>query len=438
MRLAGRPTARVPADVLNGAHRRRRIGVRPEKVRVLPQSDPPEPDANRLAGTVRDVSYIGVSTQYVIDTPDRRGAGRDRPERGRGARHLSSGEAVQVLWDPRAHVRDHRRRPRHHRRGASMNTGGHPTRPPSRLPAARSPAATCCAGPASPAACSPAPACWPPAAAAARARDRPPEAAPAAAPRRHHATDSRPAGRSPTGRSTSTRRTRPSIPRSTSSTRSSPPRTNYLEDIEDNESFFGKVKAQLEAGQNIKRDIVVLTDWMAGKWVLLGLREPSSTSRAAAQREANQLPAWQGRPIDPDDEYLVPWQSGMTGIAYNPKLTGGELTSVNDLWNPEFKGKVTLLTEMRDTLGLVMLSMGIDPAKCTVDDAQTAVDEHPAARRERPGPPLHRQRLRRRPGQGQRRRLHGLVGRHRPAAVRQPRPQVPDPRRAARCCGPTT
>ncbi len=136
---------------------------------------------------------------------------------------------------------------------------------------------------------------------------------------------------------------------------------------------------------------------------------------------ANQLPAWQGRPIDKGDEYLVPWQSGMTGIGYNPKLTGGKLTSVKDLWNPELKGKVTLLTEMRDTLGLVMLSMGIDPANCTVDDAQEAVDVHPPVGRQRPGPPLHRQRLRRRPGQGQRRRLHGLVGRHRPAAARQPR-----------------
>jgi len=150
--------------------------------------------------------------------------------------------------------------------------------------------------------------------------------------------------------------------------------TKYLEDIEDNESFFGQVKAQLEAGQDIKRDIVVLTDWMAGKWILLGYAEKLDKS-ALPNVTANQLPAWQGRPIDKGDEYLVPWQSGMTGIGYNPKLTGGKLTSVKDLWNPEFKGKVTLLTEMRDTLGLVMLSMGIDPANCTVDDAQAAVDE---------------------------------------------------------------
>jgi spermidine/putrescine transport system ATP-binding protein len=90
----------VPADVLNGATGDVRIGVRPEKVRVLPQSDPPEPDANRLAGTVRDVSYIGVSTQYVIDTPTGEELVAIAQNTGRGARHLSSGEAVQVLWDP--------------------------------------------------------------------------------------------------------------------------------------------------------------------------------------------------------------------------------------------------------------------------------------------------------------------------------------------------
>ena len=100
VRLADGSTARVPADVLNGATGDVRIGVRPEKVRLLPQSDPPEPDANRLAGTVRDVSYIGVSTQYVIDTPTGEELVAIAQNTGRGARHLSSGEAVQVLWDP--------------------------------------------------------------------------------------------------------------------------------------------------------------------------------------------------------------------------------------------------------------------------------------------------------------------------------------------------
>ncbi len=68
----------------------------------------------------------------------------------------------------------------------------------------------------------------------------------------------------------------------------------------------------------------------------------------------------------------MPWLSGMTGVGYNPKQTGRELTSINDIFDPKFKGQVTMLTEMRDTLGLVMLGLGKDPANCTVDDAKAA------------------------------------------------------------------
>jgi spermidine/putrescine transport system substrate-binding protein len=149
--------------------------------------------------------------------------------------------------------------------------------------------------------------------------------------------------------------------------------TKYLEDIDDNEAFFGKVKAQLEAGQSIDRDIVILTDWMAGKWVALGYAEKLDKS-LLPNVVKNQTSALRGRSIDPTDDHLVPWQSGFTGIAYNPKLTGRELTAISDLWDPAFQGKVTLLNEMRDTLGLVMQDIGIDPTKCTVDDAQTAID----------------------------------------------------------------
>jgi len=151
-------------------------------------------------------------------------------------------------------------------------------------------------------------------------------------------------------------------------------KTKYLEDIEDNESFFGKVKAQLEAGQSIDRDIVVLTDFMAGRWVALGYAEKLDKSILPNVTE-RQTQALRGRSIDPNDEYLVPWQSGFTGLAYNPELTGGDLTAISDLWRPEFKGKVTLLKEMRDCLGLVMMDLGRDPTNCTLEDAQAAVDE---------------------------------------------------------------
>ena len=116
-------------------------------------------------------------------------------------------------------------------------------------------------------------------------------------------------------------------------------KTNYLEDIEDNESFFGKVQgaARGRPGHRARHRHADRLDGRAS-----GLRWATGEARqvAAPQRRQNQSSALRGRPIDPKDDHLVPWQSGMTGIAYNPKLTGGELTSVADLWNPEFKGKV--------------------------------------------------------------------------------------------------
>jgi spermidine/putrescine transport system ATP-binding protein len=99
VRLGDGTSASVPAALLKDAPPNVRIGVRPEKVRLLPASDPAESGANRLAGTVRDVSYIGVSTQYIIDTP----AGDELVaivQNAGGARHLQRGESVQLLWDP--------------------------------------------------------------------------------------------------------------------------------------------------------------------------------------------------------------------------------------------------------------------------------------------------------------------------------------------------
>jgi spermidine/putrescine transport system ATP-binding protein len=100
VKLEGGGEARVPEQALDGAPGEVRIGVRPEKVRLAPASDPTEPGANRIDGTVHDVSYIGVSTQYIIHTP----AGAELvafvQNAGRGAQHLPNGAPVQVLWDP--------------------------------------------------------------------------------------------------------------------------------------------------------------------------------------------------------------------------------------------------------------------------------------------------------------------------------------------------
>lgn len=136
----------------------------------------------------------------------------------------------------------------------------------------------------------------------------------------------------------------------------------YIEDVNDNDQFFGKVQAQLRRGQSIDRDLMVLTDWMAARLVRLGWVQAIDDS--AIPNKQNLQPALRHPGWDPDRTYSLPWQSGMTGIAYNEKLVGGPVTSIDQLLtDPKLHGRVTLLTEMPDTIGLVMLDNGDDPTK---------------------------------------------------------------------------
>lgn len=148
---------------------------------------------------------------------------------------------------------------------------------------------------------------------------------------------------------------------------------NYLEEVNDNNDWFGKVQAQLQAGNNIERDLVALTDWMAARFIRLGWCEELDHTKLPNM--SNLEPALQSPSFDPDRTYTLPWQTGNTAIGYNPELTGRELTSINDIFDPEFAGRVSLLTESRDTLGLVMLGMGIDPSTCTMEEIHAAIDK---------------------------------------------------------------
>ena len=126
--------------------------------------------------------------------------------------------------------------------------------------------------------------------------------------------------------------------------------------IEDNESFMATIRPQLESGVETGWDIIVLTDWMAAKVVEAGWAEeldPAATATAAA----NVRDELKGLPWDPDMKFHYPWQSGATGIGYNRVSTGRDLTKVSDLFDPAFAGKVTLLTETRDTFPLIHLAL---------------------------------------------------------------------------------
>ncbi len=146
---------------------------------------------------------------------------------------------------------------------------------------------------------------------------------------------------------------------------------NYTEDINDNDEFFGKIAPQLEAGQSTGRDLIVLTDWMASRMIRLGYVQELDKSNIP--NAANLQPSYQDVPFDPGRRYTLPWQSGITGIAYNPEQLGREITRLDDLFQPDLRGRITMLTEMRDTMGLMLLSMGKDPVDHTMADFEAAI-----------------------------------------------------------------
>ena len=175
---------------------------------------------------------------------------------------------------------------------------------------------------------------------------------------------------------------------------------------------------------------------MAGRLIQLGYVAPLDDAKFP--NKANLVDNVKDVSFDPGRKFSVPWLSGMTGIGYNPKKTGRELTSINDIFDPKFKGQVTMLTEMRDTIGLVMLGDGKDPAKATVADAKAAAAKIKKARRERPDPQVHRQRLRRRP-RGRQHRGRASPGRGTSRGSRRTTRTSGGSRpRKGRCCSRTT
>ncbi|GAA0589917.1 spermidine/putrescine ABC transporter substrate-binding protein [Streptomyces crystallinus] len=148
----------------------------------------------------------------------------------------------------------------------------------------------------------------------------------------------------------------------------------YTEDINDNVEFFGKIKPQLAAGQDIGRDLIVVTDWLAGRLIRFGWAQKLDASKlphAFANLSAPfRTPDW-----DPGRAYSYPWTGIPAVIAYNSKATGGRtVDSVTQLLDdPTLKGRVGFLTEMRDTVGMTLLDMGKDPANFTDADYDAAI-----------------------------------------------------------------
>jgi spermidine/putrescine transport system substrate-binding protein len=148
----------------------------------------------------------------------------------------------------------------------------------------------------------------------------------------------------------------------------------YTEAYNDNNEYFAKIQPLLGRGEPIEPDIIAPTSWLVNRLITLDWLEKlpiDQVPNAANLRPDLQNPSW-----DPTGEYSLPWQTGFAGIAYNSSVTGREITSVDDLFDPEFAGRVGALTEMRDTIGVIAMSLGIDISTLeTFADAAPAFDK---------------------------------------------------------------
>ena len=149
--------------------------------------------------------------------------------------------------------------------------------------------------------------------------------------------------------------------------------TNYIEDVNDNQEFFAKMQPLLSKDQSGGRSMIVVTDWMAKKMHDLGYVQ-NLDKAGIPNVEANLRDDLRHPTGDPNRDFSVPWQSGMTGLIVNTNLAPN-VHSINDLFDPQYKGKVEMLTELRDTVPLVMKADGIDPNKATQQQWLDTIDK---------------------------------------------------------------
>jgi spermidine/putrescine transport system substrate-binding protein len=146
----------------------------------------------------------------------------------------------------------------------------------------------------------------------------------------------------------------------------------YFEDYNDNDEFFGKVQAQLKLGKDIGYDLVCPTDWMAARWIRLGYTQKYDA--ANVPNKVNILDTLAHPSFDPNRESSLTWQGIMGGFGWNTAKNPKGVRTLDDLFSPQNKGKIVVLSEMRDTIGIILRSQGVSLATVTEDQFMNAVD----------------------------------------------------------------
>jgi spermidine/putrescine transport system substrate-binding protein len=146
----------------------------------------------------------------------------------------------------------------------------------------------------------------------------------------------------------------------------------YFEDYNDNDEFFGKVQAQLKLGEDIGYDLVTPTDWMAARWIRLGYTQKFDT--ANIPNKSNILDSLASPSFDANREQTLTWQGIMGGFGWNVEKNPKGIRTIDELFAPQNKGKIVVLSEMRDTVGIILLSQGVNLQTVTEDQFMNAVD----------------------------------------------------------------
>ena len=147
---------------------------------------------------------------------------------------------------------------------------------------------------------------------------------------------------------------------------------NYIVDVDDNNSYFAKVKDQLALGQDVGADTVCLTEWMVSRWIRRGWTQKFTMENIP--NHANVVDTLLNPDFDPGRQSSLPFQGGFAGFVYNTDLVKTPVNTIEDLWREELKGRVVVLSELRDTLGVIMLGQGVDITAFTADEFYNALD----------------------------------------------------------------
>jgi spermidine/putrescine transport system substrate-binding protein len=146
----------------------------------------------------------------------------------------------------------------------------------------------------------------------------------------------------------------------------------YFEDYNDNDEFYGKVQAQLKLGEDIGYDVVTPTDWMAARWIRLGYTQKFDA--ANIPNKSNILDSLATPSFDPNREQSLTWQGIMAGFGWNTEKNPNGINTLEELFAPQNKGKIVVLSEMRDTIGIILLAQGVNLQTVTEDQYMNAID----------------------------------------------------------------